>query len=261
MCSVACLLCAASYPPVGILQSRVIGRRHSLRRSMPQINTMCTAPMRVCAVQRRGHCIGCRSGERVARPKGGQGLRRGLFADALFSCVQFTLIIQLMLHMRWDPYSDRNLNAVHCPTPYPTIVCSRSRDPLRALTQSEVAPIGSSSARGRGREPQTRLGSSSAVGHHNGHSGGARTHSRQPCIGAVRHGTLSTPLMREGPVTAIHMCASRVTCVCKALRHEPMGSQYVVTEHRRDVTVPPSTHGTVVSKHAAVVRARRRHGL
>jgi hypothetical protein len=47
--------------------------------------------------------------------------------------VQFTLIIQLMLHMRWDPYSDRNLNAVHCPTPYPTILCSRSRDPLHAL--------------------------------------------------------------------------------------------------------------------------------
>ncbi len=72
VCSVACLLCAASYPPVGILQSRVIDRHHSLRRSMPQISTMCTAPMRVCAVQRRGHCIGCRSGERIARPKGGQ---------------------------------------------------------------------------------------------------------------------------------------------------------------------------------------------
>ncbi len=54
-------------------------------------------------------------------------MRRGLFADALFSCVQFTLIIQLMLHMRWDPYSDRNLNAVHCPTPYPTVLfCSGS---------------------------------------------------------------------------------------------------------------------------------------
>ena len=65
---------------------------------------------------------------------------------------------------------------------------------------------------------------------HNVHLGGAWTHSRQSCIGAVRHGTLRKPMIARGPCNGNTPVPLFATCVCKALRNEPIGSQYVVTQ-------------------------------